>query len=63
MDIEKYVRQGLDFQGIPFHETDIYYIHHVLFTINQAQEALQAFHDLYQEIPITIFDKGVLFDD
>lgn len=60
MNVINFIREGLYYQGIPVYETDIPSIYNILATINQSQAALHAFPDLYKEIPLTIFDKGLL---
>ncbi|MBY0095723.1 hypothetical protein [Mesobacillus maritimus] len=59
MEVQEYIRYSLALQGIDVYESDLPYIHNLLFTMNQAQVPLQAF-PLNKEVPITVVDKGML---
>lgn len=54
------IKQNLLSQALPFHETDIPYIHQILYTIDEAQIALDQFPQLNEEVPITVVDKRLM---
>ncbi|MBP1970477.1 hypothetical protein J2Z83_002598 [Virgibacillus natechei] len=60
MDYASFLRQSLYLQGLPIYEADLPYIHHILYTINEAEAPLKAFPELNVEVPITIVDKELM---
>ncbi|QKY71489.1 hypothetical protein [Lentibacillus sp. CBA3610] len=63
MDNTNFIRQSLYLHDIPVYEDDMPYIQFLLHTVNQAQMSLNEFPDLNNENPITIVDKGLIYDD
>lgn len=55
-----FIIKSLSLQGLPVYQEDISSIQKLLFTINQAENSLNAFPHLNKEVPITIVDKELM---
>ena len=60
---EKRIKKELKLQGFPVTGEDVAYTAGIVAMVNEAQDALKEFPDLFKEKPLTIVDKGVLGDD
>ncbi|MDS9473212.1 hypothetical protein [Sporosarcina pasteurii] len=55
-----FIKTGLEHQGYPVYEDDIPYIADMLNLIHQQEALLENFPYVNFEVPITVFDKGVI---
>ena len=55
-----FIQQGLERQGFPVYEADVPYIANMLGMIQEAEAFIESFPHLNFEVPITVFDRGVM---